>query len=355
MGLMDGSYSYADLVRKYDQFRVPVGRVKIDGRELGDGMGVESIRASLSLDKASAVSFTLAGVYDRRSSGFRASVKSMLKLGSAVSLSLGYGSSLTEVFQGYISGVGVDFSGEPVLNVTALDVRGLMMEGTARDEVHVVTTYSAAFQAVMERYQALCSRLSVDATDADEITQIAQTTSDYDFVSSVLTHRANREFFVLADTAYFREKAKVTAPVVTLTWGEGLMTFSRSSLYQNLKITVIGFDPEQKKAVKAQVEEKADEAQKAVGAAQETVITDPDAQEEKKARKRAEQEALERKRRAQSGSLSCVGLPELAPGRFVSVKGLDPELDLDYYIQEVRHELSGGGFSTTLEIGGWDG
>ncbi len=355
MGLMDGSYSYADLVRKYDQFRVPVGRLKIDGKELGDGVGVESISASLSLEKASAVSFRVVGAYDRKSSGFRSSVKSTLKLGSTVSLSLGYGSSLTEVFQGYISGVGVDFSDDPVLEVTAMDVRGLMMEGTSRNEVHVVTTYSAAFQAVMERYKVLCTKLSVDATDADEITQIAQTTSDYEFVNSVLARRANREFFVLADTAYFREKGKVTAPIVTLTWGEGLMTFSRSSLYQNLKITVIGFDPENKEAVKAQVEEKADEAQKSVGAAHETVITDPDAQEEKKARKRAEKEALERKRRAQSGSLSCVGLPELVPGRFVAVKGLDPDLDLDYYIQEVRHELSGGGFSTTLEIGGWDG
>jgi phage protein D len=54
------------------------------------------------------------------------------------------------------------------------------------------------------------------------------------------------------------------------------------------------------------------------------------------------------------GSLSCVGLPELVPGRFVSVKGLDSELDRDYYIREVRHELDSGGFSTSVEIGDWN-
>ena len=51
---------------------------------------------------------------------------------------------------------------------------------------------------------------------------------------------------------------------------------------------------------------------------------------------------------------SDVGLPELVPGRFVSLKGLDSDLDLDYYIREVRHEIGSDGFSTTLEIGGWE-
>ena len=354
MGLMEDSTTYAKLVSQYGQFRVPAAKLLIEGKELPGSVGVEQLSATLSLEGASAVSFTVAGAYDRKSSGFRSEVKSMLKLGSKVVLKLGYGSSLTQVFQGYISGVGVDFSQDPVLSITAMDVRRLMMEGTSREEVHVVTTYSAAFQEVMKRYSALCPSLEVDPTDSNEITQIVQRTSDYDFITGNLAKKANREFFVLGDKAYFRERRKVKKPILTLTWGEGLMSFSRTSLYQNLKITVIGFDPDSKEAVKAQVTEKSDEAQKAVGAQHETVIPDPDAQEEAKARKRAEKEAQERKRQAQTGSASCVGLPELVPGRFVTLKGLDSDLDLDYYIQEVRHELNSDGFSTSLEIGGWE-
>ena len=354
MGLMDESTTYARLVSRYGQFRVPAWKLLIEGKQLPGGVGVERISATLSLDGASAVSFTVAGAYDRKSSGFQKDVKSMLKLGAKVNLSLGYGSALTEIFQGYISAVGVEFSDTPVLSITAMDVRRLMMEGTSREEVHVVSTYSAAFQEVMKRYSALCPNLEVDATDKDEITQIVQRTSDYDFVSENLARKANREFFVLGDRAYFRERGKVKQPICTLSWGEGLLSFSRSSLYQNLKITVIGFDPDNKQPVKAQVTEKSDEAQKAVGAQHETVIPDPDAREEAKARKRAEKEAQERKRRAQTGSASCVGLPELVPGRFVAMKGLDSDLDLDYYIREVRHELGSDGFSTTLEIGGWE-
>lgn len=354
MGLMDESTTYAKLVSKYGQFRVPAWKLLIEGKELPSYAGVEQLSVTLSLEGASAASFTVAGAYDRKSSGFQKDVKSMLKLGAKVNVKLGYGSALTEVFQGYISGVGVEFSDTPVLSITAMDVRRLMMEGTSREEVHVVTTYSAAFQEVMKRYSALCPSLEVDATDADEITQIVQRTSDYEFVSRHLAQKADREFFVLGDKAYFREPAKVSKPILTLTWGEGVLHFSRNSLYQNLKITVIGFDPDNKETVKAQVTEKSDEEQKTVGAQHETVIADPDAQETAKAKKRAEKEARERKRRAQTGSVSCVGLPELVPGRFVSLKGLDSDLDLDYYIREVRHEIGSDGFSTTLEIGGWE-
>ncbi len=354
MGLMDGTAGYQDLVRKYGQFRVPAARVKIEGSEL-TGVGISQISATLSLEGASAVTFQVEGAYDPKKSGFDSGIKSKLKLGAKVNLELGYGSSLTQIFQGYISSVGVEFSDSPRLSITAMDARRLMMEGTSREEVHVVSTYAAAFQTILDRYSALCPKKVVDATDANEITQIVQRSSDYEFVSRTLAQRANREFFLLDDTAYFREKGKNKKAVTTLTWGEGLLSFSRSSLYQNLKITVIGYDPEKKNAVSAQVTEKADEQQKTVGAVHETVITDPDAQEQAKARKRAEKEALERKKKAQSGSGMCIGLPELVPGRYVTLKGLDPDLDRDYYIQEVRHEFGSDGFTTSFTIGGWGG
>lgn len=354
MGLMDGTYTYSSLVKKYGQFRVPAAKLKIDGSELKN-VGLDNISATLSLDAASAVTFTVVGAYDAKSSGFRSDVKSKLKLGAKVSLSLGYGSSLTEVFQGFISGVGVNFSDTPTLSITAMDARRLMMEGSSREEVHVVTTYSAAFQEVIKRYSALCPKTQVDATDSNEITQIVQRTSDYDFIVSNLAKKANREFFILGDTAYFREERKAKSPILKLMWGESILSFSRNSLYQNLKITVIGFDAENKKAVKAQVSEKAEESQKAIGSQHEIVISDPDAQEVAKAKKRAEKEAQERKRKAQSGSVECVGLPELVPGRFVSLGGLDSDLDNDYYIREVQHDFGTDGFTTRMEIGGWDG
>ncbi len=354
MGLMDSStQSYADLISTYKQFLAPVCKIKIDGSDLPEGVFVPNVTVSLSIDSASTVNFSVEGAYDPKSTGFDSSIKSKFKLGAKVSVSLGYSSSLIEVFQGYIFGVGASFGESNILTITAMDVRRLMMEGTAREEKHVVTTYSAAFEAVMDRYSGLCSKKEVTATDSDEIESIVQRVSDYQFITEVLAKRGNREFFVLGDTAYFREKGANKTACVSLNWGEGLTAFSRKSLYQNLKITVLGFDPEKKEAVSAEVTEKAEESQTQVVPANETILVDSDAKEVAKAKKRAEKEAAKRKTEAQSGSGSTIGIPDIVPGRFIKLDKLDSDLNDTYYITEVSHNFSTDGFTTDFQIGGW--
>ncbi len=257
------------------------------------------------------------------------------------------------MFQGFIFSVGASFGDGNVLSITAMDVRRLMMEGTAREEKHVVTTYSAAFEEVMDRYSALCSKKEVTATDSDEIESIVQRVSDYQFITETLCTRGNREFFVLGDTAYFREAADNKTACVELNWGEGLTQFSRNSLYQNLKITVLGFDADNKESVSAEVTEKSEEALTAIGSANETVLVDSDAKEVAKAKKRAEKEARKRKKEAQQGNGSAVGIPDIVPGRFLTLGKLDSDLDGDYYINEVSHSFGSDGFTTDFQIGGW--
>ena len=74
MGLMDNATTYSKLVSRYGQFRVPAFQLLIEGKILPESVGVERVEATLSLDGASAVSFTVAGAYDRKSSGFLSSV-----------------------------------------------------------------------------------------------------------------------------------------------------------------------------------------------------------------------------------------------------------------------------------------
>ncbi len=354
MGLMDAStQSYKALMNKYSQFMAPACEIKIDGSALPTGVAAEGINVTLSLEAASTVRFQVVGAYDIKSSGFDSSVKSKLKLGAKVAVSLGYGSELLEVFQGFIFSVGASFGDVNALTITAMDVRRLMMEGTAREEKHVVTTYSAAFEEVMGRYSALCSKKEVTATDSDEIESIVQRVSDYQFITETLCTRGNREFFVLGDTAYFREAGANTTPCVELNWGEGLLSFSRNSLYQNLKITVLGFDADNKESVSAEVTEKSEEALTAIGSANETVLVDSDAKEVAKAKKRAEKEARKRKKEAQQGSGSGVGIPDIVPGRFITLGKLDSDLNGKYYINEVSHNFGGDGFTTDFQIGGW--
>ena len=53
-----------------------------------------------------------------------------------------------------------------------------------------------------------------------------------------------------------------------------------------------------------------------------------------------------------SGTVRCVGIPEMIPGRYIRLTGLDKNFfDGDYYIEEVTHNLSSGGYITSFEIG----
>ena len=42
----------------------------------------------------------------------------------------------------------------------------------------------------------------------------------------------------------------------------------------------------------------------------------------------------------------CVGLPELIPGRYISIKGVDAQTEGSYYISSVNHRFSREGYYT---------
>ena len=53
-----------------------------------------------------------------------------------------------------------------------------------------------------------------------------------------------------------------------------------------------------------------------------------------------------------SGSGTCVGIPELIPGRYISIKGLDGDSEGSYFLSKVRHRFTGEGYYTQFEVKG---
>ena len=353
--LMNKTSSYDSLVQRYKNFMTPAFKIKCQGKDIISSLqaAVEDVSLNLSLDHASSCSFTIVNAYDLKARSFYSKFKSQLVLGTVINVEIGYGSTTTLVFKGYISEVSYEFRDVPVISITALDVRRLMMESKARMMVHSVQSYSQAFSEVMKRYQKICTALVIDKTD-EKLPNVTQRLPDYDFVAHELCRKADREFFVLAGKAYFRTPQKVTAPVLTLEWGKGLMSFSRNALYYSGTVKVIGFDEENKKTLVAEEKVKGDPKQKTViSDPQPTVITDPDAFELNQAQKRAKAEGNKNKHKSQGGRGTCVGLPELVPGRFLQLKKLDKDIDGTYYLKNVSHSLGADGFTTSFSIGGW--
>jgi phage protein D len=53
-----------------------------------------------------------------------------------------------------------------------------------------------------------------------------------------------------------------------------------------------------------------------------------------------------------SGSGECIGIPELIPGRYISIAGVDSEDNGEYFITEVKHIFSENGYKTTFSFKG---
>ena len=57
--------------------------------------------------------------------------------------------------------------------------------------------------------------------------------------------------------------------------------------------------------------------------------------------------------KSKTGSGSCIGLPELVPGRLMKIENLGIQTGaLKAYISSVKHSFNANGFTTEFELGG---
>lgn len=357
--MMTGTYTFRALASKYGNFCVPLVKIKRDGSDLVSELklSIVNIRAALSIHAASMVLFKIGGLYDEASHSFDKKVKSYFTLGSIMEVEIGYLSYTCKIFKGFVAMLGAEFDQTPFLVVTLMDVRRLMMLSGSRYMLHEVVNYSDAFKTIMNKYSKLCSA-EIDATDDSLEKPLSQTQNDYLFVTRELIKngKADREFFVLGNKAYFRQPRKVKQPVMTLQYGRELLALKVDEEYQDLKVEVIGYDEQAQDAVRGSAAVKSNKNKKKLfSSTQIYTVADPSVNTKKKASAKAKMIAREKGQKARSGRGVTIGLPELVPGRFVKVEALEKDYgDHTYYIESVVHEINGEKFQTTFEIGGWD-
>lgn len=359
--LMTATYEYDSLQKQYKDFSVPAARLKIGGTDLLQlkEASLISLEAVLSMKSAGSVRVVLGDCYDYKSGAFNSRLKGLAVLGKEVELSLGYGSSLQTIFKGFLASTGMVLDADEgiFLELTALDVRWLMMTDNYHVLEHTIKNYSDVVRDIMKRYQKLCT-VSIDSTDENfENGLICQNGSDYDFIVKELIQsgRADREFFVVADKAYFRKPRSVKSPLMTLSVGQGLVRFARHAEYENQKIQVIGFDPASGAAVNGTAISKAsDSLTDVLGGAGERIVMEPGCQSSSQAESMAKALAGQSLSRRQRADAVCVGLPEIIPGRFIKLKRVDSVMDQKYYITQVTHTYDQDGFYTSFSMEGWE-
>lgn len=358
MGLMDGSHTFDKLRNRYKGFLVPAVKLKLGGSQMigQKGIHVGQVQVKLSLKAAGSASFALNSGYDYENRSFLPLIKDKAVLGKTVEVELGYGSDTTLVFKGFVASVSIDFDVENgiVFQITAMDARRLMMTDNCPYTSYNHKNYSDMVKKIMGRYAKLCS-LECEATSDNLTEPVWQKVSDYDFITKTIAGegKADREFFIVADKAYFRKPKGNGTSMLSLGIGTGLKSFGRSADYLNKVIEVQGYDPDSQKPVSGKATAKSKDQQSSVIDPGVQVITESDCRQSDVAAAMAKiyAQALVNENNQASGT--CIGLPELVPGRYLKLEGVDSLINREYYVTEISHSISEGGFTTGFSTEGW--
>lgn len=355
--LMTDVYNYNQLTNKYGNFFQPIVEIKVNGVNVMASMGfmVEELTLDLSLTAAGSSCIKIGNIYNEVNRSFNQTVVNKFKPGTIVEIALGYYSATVTVLKGFVYMLGAEFGARNLLVVTIMDVRRLMMSSGSKHVLHNVKNYSDAFKNVMSAYSKLCTP-KVTATDDKLKSPISQTGTDYDFVMQELVNKgkSDREFFVVADKAYFRERPKTGTSMMKLEQGHELLMVQMDYTYLDMGIQVMGYNSFEQKAYTGKAQAKSSEPQSSLISPSPTwIISDPEADNQEKATRRAQYIADTEKEQAKSGKIVTIGLPEIVPGRFIEIVKVEAMVNRKYYISGVKHKLGNSMFTTEIEIGGW--
>ena len=355
--LMSATTDSATLENKYGNYMVPALKIDSSGSDLVTtlSLSIVEMEINLSLETAGMVIIKIGDCYDDEKHSFMSNVKSAFKLGTIMTVEIGYLSATTPVFKGYVAGLGAEFGDTPLIVVKLMDVRKLMITSGVKRQLFEEKNYSDIFKKIMGNYSKLCS-VVCDATTDELTSPVSQSTNDYNFVRNELIGKgkSDREFFVLLDKAYFRKPASNKTPIMSVELGKELLNFNMMADYLDTEINVIGYDPLNCKSIESKEKAHTPESYYPVlTPTPQQFFIDADADSEAKAKTRAQAIARTEQTKICFAEGELIGLPEIVPGRYLEIKALDDMVDKKYYISEVRHFINESSFSTAFETKGW--
>lgn len=345
------------LQKKYGNFMTPDFRIKVDGVDVAKSLNLhlDNVKVKLSMDAAGSLSFDILNAYDLKGRCFNSNVKKVFLPGGRITAEMGYAGNLKGVFQGYIHTVNYEYTDVPILTVTGLDVIRLMQENEGLPKSYQNMNGTDVFKEIMKKYAKICpaSCIKADASEADKQPTITQKENDYQFIRNMLCAMECRDFYVLDGKAYFIDTNAKKTEILSMEWGKDLLSFSyeKNYLYKKLMILSADKDNEVKKLMYSTT---------VTGEKQKTVLSSPVIRnisiDSKSSMQDARMQAGKAAAEERKGSLrctgTCIGIPELVPGKSLTLKKLDSDLDGTYEILSVEQSAGSDGFVTQFELGG---
>lgn len=360
-----GKYKYDSLSKKYDQFRGAAFSVKIDGKEYkSTELPLDNLEVDICGDgSAGGCRFTISNYYDATKTDWINDMVKKIKVGSKLEVKCGYVEQ-KDVFYGYVDECTVNFSETDVsLNVGGVDGLGFLMNckepyyGGQKKPKNVVEELLT--KAVSAGY-AKSTKIGTIPAPQVPVPLVKEKIDDYKYLRA-LAERYCKALLCINGEIIFDDLSSSTTPITTLTMGIGLFSVQKRLSLQNQvgQVVIWGRDVNQKF-----IQGKADKVS-VTGKGKSAVEIAP------KFKKAVMREYCEYVRTAQeckdlaqarlnavamnfvTGEATCIGIPELIPGRYIELERMDGETDGTYFITKVHHRLSSeDGYKTGIEFKG---
>jgi phage protein D len=359
----NGAYKFKTLESKYGNFLAPafavtVGATRVDSAKTP----ISSLSVDIDAgDGAGGCVFTLESQYDYEKGKWAQGLLDTIQVGKKILIQAGYVTK-KQIFYGFVDDLTVDYSSEnaPRLTVTGIDAKGYLMNA-ARVKYMSEKAPQAAIREILSECVSRQYATSVTIGDASAYTaQLIQEGMDaYGFLC-FLAEILNMRFFVVNGEIIFENVLARKKSILTLTLGISLLRFSKTmSLRRQLgKIIVYGIDPKTKHPIRGEAVSNTiggggDEAGDIAGPFDHLVekIENRFVATPEECQQLAQAKFNARAMGFVQGKGRCIGIPELIPGRYITLDGMDSRANGDYFIQKVTHEYSSEqGYFTNFEV-----
>lgn len=358
-----GSYTFSALEQKYGNFMAPAFDITVGSKQLDSSkIPISELTVDISAGyEAGGCSFTIQSMYDYENSKFDQSLLDTIKVGEKLSIKAGYVTK-TLVFEGYVDEFTVRYEdGAPTITVVGIDAKGYLMNANTQMYLNQ-KTIADAVRSILNTCvsKGFASKITLGTITKMEAELIQNDINDYQFLTYI-AELQGLQFFVVAGEIVFDNVYSNTKSLITLDWGSSLFGFSKtlSLAGQVGKVTVYSIDPKTGKQIKGEASStglsgsgntawQTASAFSTVEEVEYNYLVQTEAECKKLAEARLDARAIN----YVSGEGRCIGIPELIPGRYITVSGFDNKTNGSYFISSVRHEYSGEGYFTTFRVKG---
>ncbi len=361
-----------DLAKKYNGFQKPLVMIKVNSAEIdketllinkvtcGLTAGYEASYCSMEIE-------AIGNVYED-GKGLKLNDKiDVFELGSKLEVSMGYHdkSTLELVFVGYVTKLEFNYDNRDrtIYQIEAMDCKTFMMDVRRSETKSDVKKFTDGVVSVLDKYSPFYDEVAIEPTK-DELTKSLEqfNESDYEFIVKI-AKKINYLFFIIKNKVIFKHQLSLKEICLTVSPGPHLTFFKRVvTLNEQIKkVIVINNDEKdptnlivgsaEDVAAVGSGSKGATEVSKAInGDSMERIIVDHDATSVAIANMMAKSKLEALSMRFVTGEFEIQGIPDVEPGKFAIVEGLEKRYNGEYFLTQVTHEWNPSKFTTVCKF-----